>query len=53
MGDDLAHCELMGPLGLLLQAGLAVMAFSTLVVKRYREHPRRPFVVWYVGGFCT
>ncbi|XP_060064639.1 store-operated calcium entry regulator STIMATE-like [Ylistrum balloti] len=47
--DD--HCntgDLMGPLGLLVQAVLAFLAFTSLIVKRYcePEYERRPWKIW-------
>jgi len=43
--DD-SGCELLGKFGLLLQFGLAVVAFSSLLFKRYREKPKRPTKIW-------
>lgn len=46
------HCDtgyLMGSLGLLLQFTLAVLAFTSLIVKRYCEpkYERRPWKIWF------
>ncbi|KAI9789056.1 MAG: hypothetical protein M1816_006411 [Peltula sp. TS41687] len=40
------ECELLGPFSLLIQGALGLLAFSSLVFKRYRERPRRPIKVW-------
>ena len=39
-------CELFGVLGIIIQALLGVFSFSTLIVKRYREKKRRPWLIW-------
>lgn len=43
---DEASCALLGPTGLLVQAIMAVIVLGSLVVKRSRENPRRPWPVW-------
>ena len=40
------ECELLGSFSLLIQGALGLLAFSSLVWKRYRERPRRPFKIW-------
>lgn len=50
---DTGGCEngaLMDPFGIFLQGLLAVMAFSTLMLKRFREpkHERRPWKIWFL-----
>ena len=35
-----------GLLGILIQVGLGVLSFSVLIVKRFREHPQRPWKIW-------
>jgi len=43
--DD-GECELLGPFAILVQMSLAAVALLALLLKRQREHPRRPFQVW-------
>ena len=38
--------EILGPLGLIIQGILGVMSFSALIIKRYFEHPKRPWNIW-------
>ncbi|MEQ2265114.1 hypothetical protein XENORESO_002441 [Xenotaenia resolanae] len=52
-GTDTRGCEngaLMDSFGIFLQGLLAVMAFSTLMLKRFREpkHERRPWKIWFL-----
>jgi len=44
--DD-GECQLMGPFAILVQMALAALALLALLIKRQREHPRRPVQVWY------
>ena len=44
--DD-EECQLLGPFAIIVQMSLAVLALLALLLKRQREHPRRPFQVWY------
>ncbi|XP_035824364.1 store-operated calcium entry regulator STIMATE [Aplysia californica] len=43
------HGDLRGVLGLFVQALLALLAFTSLIVKRYCEpkHSRRPWMIWF------
>ncbi|KAL1583722.1 hypothetical protein WHR41_07471 [Cladosporium halotolerans] len=41
------QCKLLGPFALLVQAALGVLALLTLVFKRFRETPKRPWKVWF------
>ncbi|RUS84434.1 hypothetical protein EGW08_007818 [Elysia chlorotica] len=43
------HGDLRGLLGLFVQALLAFLAFTSLIVKRYCEprHSRRPWIIWF------
>jgi hypothetical protein len=43
--DD-GECQLLGPFAIIVQISLASIALLALLVKRQREHPRRPFQVW-------
>ncbi|ORZ15589.1 Vaculolar membrane protein-domain-containing protein, partial [Absidia repens] len=43
---DPGGCKLMDSFGIFIQLCLAAAAFSTLLIKRQREHPRRPIRVW-------
>ncbi|KAF2877789.1 FK506-binding protein 2 precursor [Massariosphaeria phaeospora] len=45
--EDSGECHLLGPYALLVQAALGLLAVSSLVVKRLRESPRRPFKIWF------
>jgi hypothetical protein len=37
---------MVGVLGLIIQAALALLSFSVLLIKRCREHPKRPWKIW-------
>ena len=41
-------CDFFGSFGFMVQAVLAVLSFSALIVKRYQESPRRPVNVFKV-----
>lgn len=41
------QCKLLGPFALLVQGALGVLALLTLVFKRFRESPKRPWRVWF------
>lgn len=41
------ECNLLGNFALLVQGALGLLAVSSLVVKRWREHPRRPIKIWF------
>lgn len=43
--DD--RCELLGPFAVFVQASLGVLALSVLVIKRWRERPRRTTTIWF------
>ncbi|KAK9454550.1 vacuolar membrane protein-domain-containing protein [Dipodascopsis uninucleata] len=43
MGDE---CQLLGPFALLVQGAMGALAILSLVFKRYKEHPRRPVLIW-------
>ncbi|ORX63209.1 hypothetical protein DM01DRAFT_1298252 [Hesseltinella vesiculosa] len=56
--DDQQQCQLLDSFGIAVQLCLAGIAFSTLLLKRQREQPQRPFRTWgfdvskqVVGGF--
>ena len=40
-------CEFFGLLGIIHQLILGVLTFSLLVLKRYLENPRRPWIIWF------
>ncbi|KAE9964297.1 hypothetical protein BLS_006941 [Venturia inaequalis] len=44
--ENSGECQLLGPFALLVQGALGILALSSLVLKRYREMPRRPLKVW-------
>ncbi|KAI9502779.1 vacuolar membrane protein-domain-containing protein, partial [Coemansia spiralis] len=39
-------CRLVGPFSIFIQALVGTLGFSTLIIKRYFETPRRPWLVW-------
>ena len=48
-GDDIVITkgwDILGPFGIFIQALLGLLSFSALIVKRFFEHPKRPFIVW-------
>ncbi len=42
-----AECHLLGPFALLVQGALGAVAVLSLVLKRYRESPKRPWRIWF------
>jgi FKBP-type peptidyl-prolyl cis-trans isomerase 2 len=42
-----AECKLLGPFALLVQGALGAVALLTLVWKRYRETPKRPWRIFF------
>ncbi|WPH00575.1 Pfam:DUF3661 [Acrodontium crateriforme] len=42
-----AECHLLGPFALLVQGALGAMAILSLVWKRYRETPKRPWKIFF------
>jgi hypothetical protein len=45
--DGNGQCQLMGPIAIVVQMSLAAVALLALLIKRQREHPPRPFQIWY------
>lgn len=45
--EDQAECRLLGPFALLVQGALGAVAVLSLVWKRYRETPKRPWKIWF------
>jgi hypothetical protein len=41
------ECNLLGDFALFVQGALGLLAVSSLAVKRWREHPRRPVKIWF------
>lgn len=41
------QCKLLGPFALFVQGALGLLALLTLVFKRFRESPKRPWRVWF------
>lgn len=39
-------CSMTGLLGIIIQLALGVLSFSVLIIKRFRESPRRPWKIW-------
>ena len=48
LGVTIRECEILGPLGLIIQGILGVMSLSALFVKRYLEFPKRPWRIWFL-----
>jgi hypothetical protein len=44
--NDNKSCSMTGILGILIQVGLGVLSFSVLIIKRFREKPRRTWKIW-------
>lgn len=44
---DNGECNLLGNFALIVQGALGLLAVSSLVVKRWRESPRRPVKIWF------
>lgn len=40
-------CELLGPVSIVIQSCLGLIACSSLLLKRRYEHPKRPWKVWF------
>ncbi|KAK5687570.1 hypothetical protein LTS10_001709 [Elasticomyces elasticus] len=45
--EQQAECHLLGPFALLVQGALGAVAVLSLVFKRYRETPKRPWKIWF------
>ncbi|TKA83276.1 hypothetical protein B0A55_00799 [Friedmanniomyces simplex] len=45
--EQQAECHLLGPFALLVQGALGAVAVLSLVLKRYRESPKRPWKIWF------
>ncbi|PVI00494.1 hypothetical protein DM02DRAFT_614254 [Periconia macrospinosa] len=45
--EENGECHLLGPYALFVQGALGLLALSSLVVKRWRETPRRPLKIWF------
>ncbi|KAK9729515.1 hypothetical protein K7432_000200 [Basidiobolus ranarum] len=45
--ERMAQCSLTDNFALSVQAFLAFAAFSTLLIKRQKENPRRPLLIWF------
>lgn len=43
---DKRQCQLLGPLALLVQAVMALVVIVSLMLKRARERPKRPWKIW-------
>ena len=43
---DRESCSLFGSTALTVQGLMALLVLTSLVIKRYREHPQRPWRVW-------
>ena len=42
-----AECHLLGPFALIVQGALGIVALLSLVYKRWRETPKRPWKIWF------
>lgn len=47
---DNEHCKLLGPVALLVQGVMGIIVVLSLVYKRHREKPMRPWRIWCVEG---
>ncbi|KAE8210672.1 hypothetical protein CF327_g5484 [Tilletia walkeri] len=45
-GIDENNCKLLGPFALFVQALMGVLVLGSLVLKRQRERPKRPWKIW-------
>lgn len=45
---DSDNCRLLGPVALVVQAVMGIIVVLSLVYKRHREKPPRPWRIWYV-----
>ncbi|KAL0246160.1 hypothetical protein GEMRC1_007374 [Eukaryota sp. GEM-RC1] len=43
---DVPECQLLGFFSIALQSIMGLLAFSVLVIYRFREKPRKPWLVW-------
>ncbi|KAJ2162614.1 hypothetical protein GGF46_000487 [Coemansia sp. RSA 552] len=44
--NDVLNCKLVGGFSIFIQVLVGTLGFSTLIIKRHFEHPRRPWLVW-------
>jgi hypothetical protein len=44
--EDDSGCKLLDSFAIFVQLVLAALAFSTLIIKRQREFPQRPLLIW-------
>ncbi|KAJ2386890.1 hypothetical protein GGI05_004244, partial [Coemansia sp. RSA 2603] len=44
--DEMLSCRLVGPFSIFVQVLVGTLGFSTLIIKRHFERPRRPWLVW-------
>jgi hypothetical protein len=44
--NKMGECELFGWFGYLIQGVLATICFLSMIYKRYKEHPRRPWKIF-------
>lgn len=45
--EEQAECRLLGPFALIVQGALGAVALLSLVYKRWRETPKRPWKIWF------
>mgnify|MGYP000862312146 FL=1 len=48
MDDIQKECELFGWFGLLVQLMLGLLSFAVLFYKRFKEHPKRAWRIWFL-----
>jgi len=46
--NDSGNCRLLDNWALIVQGCMGMIAISILLLKRYQEHPKRPFKIWYI-----
>ncbi|KAJ1842989.1 hypothetical protein IWW55_001020 [Coemansia sp. RSA 2706] len=44
--DEILNCKLVGGFSIFVQLLVGTLGFSTLIIKRHFERPRRPWLVW-------
>ena len=48
LGISIRECEILGPLGMVVQGVLGIISLSSLLIKRYLERPKRPINIWFL-----
>jgi len=48
--NDSGNCKLLDKWALMVQGCMGMIAISILLLKRQREHPKRPFKIWILDA---